>query len=236
VEKIKLFKGTMLQRQQEVMGRIVIGSALSIQQELGAAIATLSAANHWNSDVPPTAKGQPRAQAKVTEKYEGDWMGIKDMSRVTIVIENRSLVETVLTKVKNYFNPGNGWGYVETKYPKGDDDPCGYSDWKIIVTRKGYKAEIQINTKAMIYAKSMSSFKKVCPNDWEKMKTKYALPGGLGHQLFVIWRQNKAANGHIAKISTRYYDYFRSDHVLGEVQVLALKYELMELNLKMASH
>jgi hypothetical protein len=67
--------------------------------------------------------------------------------------------------IRHHFVASNGWGYVGTKPPKGSDNPCGYSDWKVIVSRRGYMAELQVNTKALIYAKSMSSFRRTCADD-----------------------------------------------------------------------
>ena len=209
--------------QQKVMGRIVTGAALEIQMELGAEAEIIARQIGGTCDIPGQAKGQPRAQQKVTEKYGGDWLGIKDMSRCTIVVEDNARCIAAVEAIRRHFVASNGWGYVETKQPKGSDDPCGYSDWKVIVSRRGYMAELQINTKAMIYAKSMSSFRRTCSDQEGAMKAKFIVPGGLGHQIFVIYRNNSFNNlgAAAAAASNVYYDYFRSEPPIATKGVAA---------------
>jgi hypothetical protein len=205
-------------KQQQVMGRIVTGAALDIQHELGAVAAVVAQKVGGVCDIPQKAKGSERAQQKVNQKYDGDWLGIKDMSRCTIIVDDTARCREAVDAVRRHFVASNGWGYVETKPPKGSEDPCGYSDWKVIVERRGYLAEIQINTKAMIYAKSISSFRKTCANEEAKMKAKFIVPGGLGHQMFVVYRDNawNERGAVAAAASNLYYDYFRSEPPLAE--------------------
>lgn len=219
-----------------VMGKIVRKGAVQIQAELAVAAKQLCDNNGWLFDAPSVTKGEKRATEKVAEKYAGDWLQIKDMSRCTIVISNPLTIHMDLKKIQNYFCASNGWGYVETKYPKGDEDPCGYSDWKVIVKRKGYMAEVQINTKSMIFAKSLKSFRKICNLKEEgEMKAKYGVPGGLGHQIFVEWRGDKVSPRakKLAALSTSYYDYFRSNHP-SPIKKIALLVAIRMANLNPA--
>ena len=49
---------------------------------------------------------------------------------------------------------------VFEKKPK-KNDPKGYSDWKVIVSKNGFLAEVQINTKNLLYAKDLPFFRAV---------------------------------------------------------------------------
>ena len=73
---------------------------------------------------------------------------------------------------------------------------------------RGYLAEVQVNTKPMIYAKSLSGFRRTCARDEARMKARFIVPGGLGHQMFVIYREGVGSlrGAAAAAASNLYYD------------------------------
>lgn len=204
----------------KIMGNIIARGAREIQEDMVKALEPLAASFGGACDNPGDIKGMPRASQKVAEKYDGQWLSIKDMSRATIYVADNKTIQQVIAAVRGRFIASNGWGYVETKGPKGDEDPCGYSDWKVIVSRHGNMAEIQINTMAMCFAKSKSAFLRCFPQHVGAMKARYGVPGGLGHAIYQLYRVfpagiNKVAYDpeakKIARISALYYDHFRSE-------------------------
>jgi len=156
-------------------------------------------------------KDAGRATEKVMQDYGGDWWRIKDLARCTIVVDSRAKALQAVAECESFFRPVNGWSYVETKHPP--QKPDGYSDWKVIVSRHGSKAEVQINTKSMIYAKDMPFFLQTCAADLSMMKATYALPGGLGHWFYEIARTNRGLPMEAAADAAGipYYSYFRSE-------------------------
>jgi hypothetical protein len=163
-----------------------------------------------------TVKGMERATEKVMDfgkgGYGGDWWLIKDLARCTIAVDDDMTGWKVFHAIRDkYFVASNGWGFAEWK-PK-PEAPSGYSDWKVIVRRQGSLAEIQINTKNLLYAKDLPFFRKVCPADEAMMKARYFVPGGLGHKLYEISRSHGPRADAADAAGILYYDYFRNPDV-----------------------
>lgn len=156
-------------------------------------------------------KGDDRAAEKVATEYGGDWWLIKDLARGTIAIDSARQADAVMQAVIDYCTPSNGWSFHDKKLPR--DNPKGYSDWKVFVRRHGNVAEIQVNTKAMLWAKDMSFFMANLKDSAPEMKARFGMvPGGLGHWFYELTRA--AGSPHAAAADAAgvaYYDYFRSD-------------------------
>src|SRR6185312_4814693 len=96
------------------------------------------------------------------------WVDIKDMARCTLVVEEETQVSTALNLLKHHFRAGAGTGIVftEEKIITGSEswNKAGYSGWTIFVSKQGHKAEIQVNTPMIMYAKSLPEFTKTYEN------------------------------------------------------------------------
>jgi hypothetical protein len=165
-----------------------------------------------------TVKGMARATEKVMEfgegTYNGDWWAIKDLARCTIAVNDDTQGEKVFQDcINKFFIASNGWSVREQKRKKSD--PKGYSDWKVIVSKNGSLAEVQINTKNLLYAKDLPFFRAVCPGEEAAMKAKYMpVPGGIGHLLYE-WSRVPGPRSQTAEaLGLRYYAHFRTPNVV----------------------
>jgi hypothetical protein len=163
---------------------------------------------------PSGSKSAARAGEKVTEKYGGDWLEIKDMARCTLVVENSMQIDNAVRAVRAKFRASNGFQVIEEKETLASEDSAGYSGNSVIVSSGGNKGEIQINTPPLMYAKSLPEFRAAMPKQEALMKASFPMvPGGLGHQLYEIHRDSKrpeALRAACGKASRLYYNYFRS--------------------------
>ena len=195
----------------------------------------VAAANNCVAATSDTVKGMARATEKVMEfgegTYNGDWWAIKDLARCTIAVNDDTQGEKVFRDcIHKFFIPSNGWSVREQKPKK--NDPKGYSDWKVIVSKNGSLAEVQINTKNLLYAKDLPFFRAVCPGDEAAMKAKYMpVPGGIGHLLYewsrVAGPRAQAAND----LGLRYYAHFRKPNM---VQAWSLFQDILKLGINPA--
>lgn len=160
-------------------------------------------------------KSMERASEKVGADYGGDWYGIKDLARMTIVVPTISSVRNVLVDLQNTFRASNGRGIIQVKEVTGDMDPCGYSSTTVFVrTSNDRPAEVQINIPEIIYAKQgEDSVKRILGQQWYiNIKMKYGLVGGMGHALYEVYRvaPGSPRAQAAASLSKAYYAYFRS--------------------------
>ncbi|SEP38217.1 hypothetical protein SAMN02990966_05541 [Rhodospirillales bacterium URHD0017] len=101
---------------------------------------------------------------------------------------------------------------------KPASNAAGYSGYTVFVRAGGanaHKAEIQINCPAMMYAKSLPEFEEAMgPGAAAAMRVRFpTVPGGLGHKMCDVWRdqkQTRIGKAHAAACKL-YYDYFRSE-------------------------
>jgi hypothetical protein len=203
-------------KQADIMSKVVDRGAQALQGRLVAetkkVAATIKGAVVL---VPPTgAKGRVRATKKVNEEYGGDWLEIKDMARCTLVVELPMLIDTAIKAVRAHFRASNGFTVFEEKVTVGALNAAGYSGTTVFVSSGGNKGEIQINTPALMYAKSLHEFRDALPHLEAKMKATYPLvPGGLGHDLYVAHRdktKTEDVRRRYGNASKLYYNYFRS--------------------------
>jgi hypothetical protein len=160
-------------------------------------------------------KSEERASQKVAMDYEGDWYGIKDLARMTIIVPTLAQCRQVLEDIRREFTASKRRGLLQVKEVLPEGDPCGYSSLTVFVrTSNERAAEIQINIPEIIYAKqSESSVTRILGTDgYLRIKGKYQLEGGLGHVLYEIYRVSPAsADGmEAAEVSKHYYAYFRA--------------------------
>jgi hypothetical protein len=163
---------------------------------------------------PPSSKELETARGKVNRDYGGDWLEIKDMARCTLVVPSQILLDTAVKAVRAHFRASNGFTVIEEKITIGAFNAAGYSGLTVFVQAGGNKGEVQINTPALMYAKSLPEFRKALPDLEPLMKATYPLvPGGLGHELYETYRVQKDTpiGRTYANASKLYYNYFRSD-------------------------
>ena len=96
-------------------------------------------------------KSQKRATAKVESDYDGDWTKLKDMVRATIAVEKVGDVRKVVDELERA-------GVKLAARPKDNISnvkPEGYRDLNMLVRLpNGMLAELQVNVKAMVEAKT----------------------------------------------------------------------------------
>lgn len=201
-------------RQQQIMGNVVHRGAVGLQGRL--VEETRQVAKGIPGAivlVPPGPKDKDTASAKVKKEYGGDWLSIKDMARCTLVVPYQTLLDQAVAAIKGHFRASNGFSVIEKKITIGAFNAAGYSGLTVFVQSGGNKGEVQVNTPALMYAKSLSQFRNAMPEKEALMKATYPLvPGGLGHLLYETYRTQETtptgrAYAHASKL---YYNYFRS--------------------------
>jgi hypothetical protein len=208
-------------KQRQIMGKIVDRGAHALQDRLfnetkGVAARIAKDLNIFATALAPPsgAKDIETARAKVNRDYGGDWLSIKDMARCTLVVQSEKYLNKAVFYVKAHFRASNGWSVFEEKVTVGALDVAGYSGLTIFVSSGGNKGEIQVNTPPLMYAKSLSMFRKSLGSMEQHMRASYPLVhGGLGHKLYEVYRvqpQTSIGRAH-AHASKLYYNYFRSD-------------------------
>lgn len=220
------FLAELQTKQRQMMKGVVVRGAAEMQPRLSAA-AKQAAWGIRGALVlePPGPKGLTRAAKKVEEKYGGDWLQIRDMARCTVVVPQDFLIEEARRCVRAYFSsPSNGFQLVEDRVVTADSNDAGYSGWTINVVSGGIQGEVQINTRILMYAKSLPEFRAAFPGQQTMMSATYpAVAGGLGHILYEVSRDTDrpaAVRSAHARASKIYYSYFRSfppDYALGSL-------------------
>ena len=156
-------------------------------------------------------KSKERTVEKIAQRYEGNVLRINDIARNTIVVSKNKMHEALSLIKKEY--PGCNVSEFSER-----TDPLGYSGINITVfTHAGLKAEIQINTPEMIYAKEKkeNAQKILGKNYYSEIKKKLGIEGGKGHVYYEKYRKLlKMPNKYkeytaIAKKSRAYYQQFR---------------------------
>lgn len=211
-------------KQGDIMAKVVDRGAQALQGRLVAetkkVAATIKGAVIL---VPPTgAKSIKRASEKVNTDYKGDWLEIKDMARCTLVVESPMLLDTAINAVRAHFRASNGFTVFEEKITLGALNTAGYSGITVFVSSGGNKGEIQINTPALMYAKSLKEFRDALPHLEAMMKATYPLaPGGLGHTLYESHRDKTKNGGRASEIRQcqqallQLFPFVSAQHELG---------------------
>lgn len=230
-------------KQGEIMGRIVNRGAFALQVRLVAEVEKVAerlrsqgiAASVVQADQNSGVKSMESAKRKVYgKKLKGDWLEIRDMARCTLVVSFPWYVGPALLMLEAQFRSGSSGFMIE--HNQLDDDKgggrmgrtilgtlanAGYSGSSINISQGGNKAEIQVNTPAMMYAKDLDEFNYACPGREAEMKARFPLvPGGIGHLLYETWREETTppdSKQIYGEASYYYYEYFRSMPVSAEL-------------------
>ena len=134
---------------------------------------------------------------------------IKDSVRNTIVVEKEN-IDKVVKELQSLD--------IFSRYKRQSPEKfCGYSGNIInLKMSNGIKAEIQVNTPKMIYAKETETNARRILGDkiWEQIAKETGMPGGLGHKYYEEIRildeeKDKAKIAELTKLSKSYYAHFR---------------------------
>ena len=173
--------------------------------------------------IPQELKGQLRAREKAAwdEDSEGerkggpkkaDFLTLKDIVRITLIAPSQAALIEVRSQIASYCVAKNGYKTIKNKLIPPPGDVCGYSGLNMVITlHNGQSAEIQGNTPEVIFAKvgpRASCEKFIGPSKYSQIEKKYQLHGGLGHNLYKIFRSKGGIE--IKETSRKYYNYFRS--------------------------
>jgi hypothetical protein len=149
--------------------------------------------------------------------YQGNYSGMKDEVRMTLVCKNIAMQEIVTRMVIDTVSLGRMIYAKELTVTHAKSDTCGYSGVNgAIRTPSGEHAEVQINVPTVMFGKMSAEDYKAClrasDTDYASLQQKYQLPGGYGHALYEIWRTNKAnpRGKEAAELSVRYYGVLRT--------------------------
>jgi hypothetical protein len=151
-------------------------------------------------------KPRHRAIEKIISEYDGDLTRIKDLARNTIIVPEEKINEAV-ARLRSQG--------ASVKVIDSATHPLGYSGINTIVTtQSGLRAEIQVNTPEMIYAKESEGVaRQQLGNDvYDEIAVKTGVPGGQGHDLYEQWRMldpESAAAKNLAEQSRTYYETIR---------------------------
>lgn len=157
-------------------------------------------------------KGRARAEEKIAKDYKGDATRIKDLARNTVVLKSQHDVDLATAELRS-IRPD-----AVVKQTSAADDPLGYSGVIASVPAKsGIRAEIQINTAAMIIAKEPEPvLHSMFDGTMDRVKTTLAshnLSPGYGHRLYEAWRAGGwtvNVRNSVARKSRQYYRAMRA--------------------------
>ena len=159
-------------------------------------------------------KGRERSEAKVAGKYEGDWFGLTDVARMTIVAHSSAQLKTVQSAIRMRCVASQGLSLMQDVEVRPQASPCGYSGVKFVIRMSnGQPGEIQANGIGVMYGQlSEATFRDtVAAGPFLKVKNAYRIDGGLGHGLSEIYRKAPASEEgkRAAHLSRAYFDYLR---------------------------
>ncbi len=151
-------------------------------------------------------KSRERAMEKAATIYNGKPQRLTDIARNTIVTSREEVDAAVAVlrargaKIKEFTSESN---------------PLGYTGFNAVIeTKAGIKAEIQVNTPEMIYAKEPESLARNILGDkvYDEIGRRTGIPGGQGHEMYEVWRKldpDSVEANDIAAKSQEYYRNFR---------------------------
>ena len=159
-------------------------------------------------------KQQARAAEKVANDYGGDWYGLKDVVRMTIVAPTLSSLRQVQSLIREECVARNGLSLLKDVEVFANSSPCGYSGMNFVISMSnGRPAEIQANIPEVMYGQlNEKNFRgTVGEEKFNEIKGRYRVEGGLGHGLYEIYRVSPGSvkAKHAALISKQYFDYLR---------------------------
>ena len=176
--------------------------------------------------IPGPIKGMDRLLVKTRIDYDFDYSSNKDVVRCTLACKDDAAMGKAAALIESTCVTELGMFICETKIKKPDDF-MGYSDTTFIVGFFNCKlaVEVQVNNIALLYAKMKpESFMKQNNYDlhqYNNLKSKIGLPGGLGHLFYEIYRENKnnPKLKDIDSISKEYYNTCKNQGSLNPVKL-----------------
>jgi len=180
--------------------------------------------------IPGPIKGIDRLLVKTTIDYDFDYSSNKDVVRCTLACKDDAAMGLAAALIESTCVTELGMFICETKI-KNPDKFMGYSDTTFIVGFFNCKlaVEVQVNNIALLYAKMKpESFMKqnnYSQQQYNKLKSKIGLPGGLGHLFYEIYRENKnnPKLKDIDNISKEYYNTCKNQGSLNPVKLNEFK-------------
>lgn len=156
---------------------------------------------------PVNIKSESRILEKAISDYRGDVAQVADIIRNTFIVPAED-IQRVLAAVQDEF--------TVIKY-KLQHSNMGYSGHLFQVWAKdGIKAEIQVNTPQMIYAKEPAAKTILGDKLYRQIRKESGLQCGLGHKYYEEYRimskaeQQSAKGRELLKLSQEYYERIRA--------------------------
>ena len=152
-------------------------------------------------------KSRARAAEKAEIDYDGDATRVNDIARNTIVA-SKDRIGAVTEDLRS-----NG---ARVKEITPESNPAGYSGVNTVIeTKAGIKAEIQVNTPDMVYAKEPEPVARSILGDeaYDEIAERTGIPGGRGHDLYEEIRSLDADDAgrarELERESREYYKNFQ---------------------------
>jgi hypothetical protein len=152
----------------------------------------------------PKIKSKERALEKIKNDYGGDASRIKDLARNTIIVPQEKIPE-VLEALKA--------GAAEIKIKTAENDPLGYSGANVFYqTKAGIKAEIQVNSPQMIFAKGPEGDAKGVLGEhmFSEVQARSGVECCLGHKFYEDWRKLPQDDPHRDTLAAACKNYYKS--------------------------
>jgi hypothetical protein len=189
----------------EVINRQVIAQTTRLREVFGAKSERL-AERVGAAVTPVNVKSEARILEKATNSYDGDVARVGDIIRNTFIV-GEERVQATLKAIEQTFN---------VERVKQHSTPMGYTGHLLNVwVRDGVRAEIQINTPQMIYAKEVQARSILGTETYKAIRSATGLPPGMGHKYYEQWRvmssseQASKKGRDLMNKSRRYYDKIR---------------------------
>lgn len=190
----------------EVINKQVIYQTTRLRELFGAKSEKV-AASVSATVTPVNVKSERRILEKATASYDGDVARVGDIIRNTFIV-GKERVEATLKAIEQAF---------EVERIKPQSTSLGYSGHLMNVwVRDGIRAEIQVNTPQMIYAKETSARNIIGDDIYKTIRKATGLPPGMGHKYYEEWRvmtpaEKASKKGHdLVEKSRQYYEKIKA--------------------------
>lgn len=191
----------------EVINRQVIARTRRLQGIFGVKSEQL-AAQLGVFVTPVNLKSDRRILEKAIAAYYGDIARVGDIIRNTFIVRDAERISEVIKSIEQTF---------KVERMKNHATQLGYTGDLINVwVRDGIRAEIQVNTPQMIYAKETAARDIIGDDIYKAIRKATGLPPGMGHKYYEEWRvmtpaEKASKKGHdLVEKSRRYYERIRA--------------------------
>lgn len=190
----------------EVINKQVIYQTTRLRELFGAKSEKV-AASVSATVTPVNVKSERRILEKATASYDGDVARVGDIIRNTFIV-GEERVEATLKAIEQAFK-------VERIKPQSTS--LDYSGHLMNVwVSDGIRAEIQVNTPQMIYAKETAARDIIGDDIYKAIRKATGLPPGMGHKYYEEWRvmtpaEKASKKGHdLIEKSRQYYEKIKA--------------------------